>query len=62
MFICWLKPDWVASDCRIGSSPVCSEKALTWAGALSQRMNCSAALTRAAPLLKTTQLSGPEMV
>ena len=60
--ICWLKPAALPTDARVGRSPVCSEKYLTWAGAVSQRMNFSAADTRVAPLLNTTQLSGPEMV
>ena len=51
-----------ATDCLVGRLPVASEKALTWAGAVSQSRNCSAALTWLLPLLKTTQLSGPEMV
>ena len=34
----------------------------TWAGAVSQSRNFSAAAVWAAPLLKITQLSGPEMV
>ena len=61
-FICGTKPGVSATDWRVGRSPVCSEKYLTWAGAVSHRRNCSAVLTRALPLLKMTQLSGPEMV
>src|ERR1700722_2988657 len=53
---------WSATDSRVGRSPVFIEKYLTWAGAVSQSRNCSAAVTRAEPLLNITQLSGPEMV
>ena len=62
LFICWVKPAASLTDCRVGRSPVFSENVLTWAGAVSQSRNFSAADTRLAPLLKTTQLSGPEMV
>ena len=51
-----------ATERRIGRSPVCSEKYLTCAGAVSQSRNFSACDTRLLPLLKITQLSGPEMV
>ena len=60
--ICWLKPAALPTDARVGRSPVCSDQYFTWAGAVSQRRNFSAAETRVAPLLNTTQLSGPEMV
>src|SRR5579875_2797540 len=56
------KPDVVATDCRVGRSPVASDQALTWAGAVSQSRNFSAAFALAEPLLNTTQLSGPEIV
>src|SRR6266700_2159085 len=58
----WPKPGDCATERRVGRSPVCSEKYLTWAGAVSQNRNFSAAATRVEPLLKTTQLSGPAMV
>ena len=61
-FICWLTAGEPPTDCRVGRLPVCTAKYLTWAGAVSQSRNCSAAATRAEPLLKMTQLSGPEMV
>ena len=62
LFICWSNPDASATDVLVGRSPVCSDQVLTWAGAVSQSRNCSAALTWLLPLLNTTQLSGPEMV
>ena len=60
--ICCANPDMPATDALIGRSPVCSDQVLTWAGAVSQSRNCSAALTWLLPLLNTTQLSGPDMV
>ena len=47
---------------RIGRSPVCTAKYLSCVAAVSQIRNCSAAAVRAGPLLKMTQLSGPEIV
>src|SRR5262249_53713904 len=62
LFIWARKPGGVSTDRLIGRSPVAREKYFTWAGAVSQSRNFSAAAVRAAPLLKITQLSGPEMV
>ena len=62
VFICWTTLASWPTDCRIGRSPVCTAKYLSWAAEVSQIRNCSAAAARAEPLLKTTQLSGPEMV
>src|SRR5579875_696423 len=50
------------TEARVGRSPVASENDFTCAGAVSQVTNVSAALVRLLPLLKTTQLSGPEML
>src|ERR1022692_5047316 len=62
VLIAAVKPAAVETDWRVGRSPVASDHAFTWAGAVSQSRNFSAELTCAAPLLKITQLSGPEMV
>src|SRR5690348_11891965 len=62
LFIDCRNPGAVSTDRRVGRSPVASEKYFTWAGAVSQSRNFSAAAVWAAPLLKITQLSGPEMV
>src|SRR5215469_3793846 len=56
------KPGDFSTDCRIGRSPVCREKYVACGAAVIQVRNFSAAATRLDPLLKITQLSGPEMV
>src|SRR5271169_6042531 len=61
-FIFWANPGESCTDDRIGKSPVASEKYVACGVAVSQSRNFSAAATRALPLLKTTQLSGPEIV
>src|SRR5262245_33606289 len=61
-FICCRKPGEFSTDGRIGKSPVCSEKYVACGVAVIQSRNFSAAATRLDPLLKITQLSGPEIV
>src|SRR5271165_7682150 len=60
--ICVRKPGELSTDARMGRSPVCNEKYVDCAVAVIQSRNFSAAETLTAPLLKMTQLSGPEIV
>src|SRR5215467_240146 len=62
VFIWLANPGALATDARIGRSPVASENACACALAVSHSTNFSAAFTCAAPLLNSTQLSGPEIV
>src|SRR2546425_700203 len=50
------------TDALVGRSPVAIEFFSRLAGEVRKRRNSSDALTRAVPLLNTTQLSGPEIV
>jgi hypothetical protein len=58
-FICCVTLAFWATEARVGRSPVSNEKVFTCAGAVSHVRKSRAAVLRAVPLSKTTQLSGP---
>ena len=54
--------DMSATDARVGRWLVSSESCSTWSGDVMKLRNFHAASTRACPLSKITQLSGPAIV